>query len=459
MEPEILVFNGVDGETGDYLRKPVRLDRLAARRRRRRWRRAIAGVDTRSLSEAGWGILFAPDAEPAAREGLGRLLRHRQAQAGGCYREYICHPGETGAAFLARHGRRFGPADPEIVPYYLLIAGSPEAIPFEFQYQLDVQYAVGRLWFDSAAEYEAYARGVVEAESRPAPPSREVVFFAPQHPDDPMTRLSAEQLARPLAGKLAGKVSGWTVTTRLGEEADKRRLASLLGGEETPALLFTASHGVGLPQGHARQQELQGALLCQGWPGPRARSLSEDHYFAARDVSADASPGGLVSFHFACYSAGTPRWDSFSHLETGALKALAQRAFVARLPQRLLSHPRGGALAVIGHVDQAWPCSFLWEDTGAQHQAFVSVLTELMQGYRIGAAMEYFGQRYAEIAAELSLRLEPVRGGERADGLDLVKLWLANNDARSYVLLGDPAVRLPPPSERRSEIQSASESR
>jgi len=462
VEPEYLTFNGVNGETGEYQRAPIRLDRLAARRRRRRWRWVVAGVDARNLAEAGWGVIFDPGVPSDVRDALRGLLEYRRDQSAGGdgarYKELRYEPGETAAAFLARHGLRFGPADPEKVPYYLLIVGGPEEIPYEFQYQLDVQYAVGRLWFDTPEEYAAYARSVIAAEMRPAPASRPVVFFAPRHPDDGMTRLSAEQLVRPLAEKLSGKVNGWTVEALLGEEAGKERLGRLLGGNETPALLFTAGHGVCFLEDDERQRELQGALLCQEWPGPRAREISEEHYFSACDVPAGARLQGLVSFHFACYSAGTPRWDSFAHLETGKAKSIAPHAFIARLPQRLLGHPGGGALAVIGHVDQAWPCSFLWEDTGAQIQTFASTLTNLMSGHPVGAAMEYFGQRYAEIATELTARLQPVGGGRR-DGLDLLKLWLANNDARSYVILGDPAVRLPSPPDRRSSTQSDNPSR
>ncbi len=219
------------------------------------------------------------------------------------------------------------------------------------------------------------------------------------------------------------------------------------------------------------QERDQGALVCREWPGRDGwrGQMPDDFFFAAGDVGDGARLRGMVTFHFACYGAGTPRLDAFSHRRPGAPAEIAPRAFLARLPQRLLSHPRGGALAVIGHVDRAWGWSFMWDGgAGSQPQAFEDTLRRLMKGYRVGAAMERLNQRYAELATDLSLTLEADRhrrlrvsrppgapapralaeplASPEADRR-LVRLWTANNDARSYVVLGDPAVRLRDPEE------------
>jgi len=407
-------------------------------------------------------VIFARSAEiEPLREALAPLLDLRRAQAGKrqerFFREFTgesgFREGETKIEFLARHGAGPGPADPEKVPYYLLLVGDPEAIPFSFQYQLDVQYAVGRLCFDEIEDYRRYAESVVAAEAGAAGrrsnghPKRRACFFAPANPRDPVTVSTNAHLVQPVAAGARRDLPGWSIETVLGEEATRGRLGSLL--DEAPAFLFAACHGLGFAAGDPAQRDRQGALVCQDWPGPGGFSgkggIDREHYFAAEDVGDRARVHGLIAFCFACFGAGTPRWDEFTRKSQGNRRELAPGAFLGRLPQRLLSHPQGGALAVVGHVDRAWGFSMVWPEAGPQICAFESALRRLLDGQPVGWAMEYFNQRYAELASDLAAEVEALGFGKKLDETVIADLWTASHDARNYTIIGDPAVRVAVP--------------
>jgi hypothetical protein len=108
----------------------------------------------------------------------------------------------------------------------------------------------------------------------------------------------------------------------------------------------------------------------------------------------------------------------------------------------MLAHSKGGALAVVGHVERAWGYSFSEGKDGAQVTVFKSALQALLNGHSIGYAFEAFNSRYAELSSDLTASLDDAEFGKVIPPADLARKWTANNDARNYVVLGDPAVRL-----------------
>ncbi len=490
---ETLYFNGVNGATGGYFFEPqtvsefskivqqssiaeqVNGDALNDRTQDEHLRALIkiesehdeegggslgGYFDYTKLSKTGWGIIFPDNIEPEIRSNLRELMEHRQQQAGDYYKEYKIYRGISANDFLNEyHGYQVYPkvneneqgstsvfesVDPKKVPYYLLIVGDFEQIPFEFQYQLDVQYAVGRIYFENPSEYAQYAQNVVKAEKDNLRLPCRVNLFGVRNSGDRATQLSTDYLVKPLEQFLTSDQeflennSHWQIQHHIAEEATKAQLSQILSGKDIPALLFTASHGIAFPKDDPRQLPHQGAFICQDWPGPNFREpIPVDHYFSTDDIGDDANLLGLISFHFACFGAGTPQNDEFGHRNNN-YPEIAPRSFIAKLPQKLLSK---GALAFVGHVDRAWGYSF----GGKKQQitSFENTLQKLIEGYPIGGAIESFSERYAAVSSELTKDLWKIKVARRqSDDYHLSYLWTTNNDARGYAIIGDPAVRL-----------------
>ena len=479
---QLLYFNGIHLTTGEYLTTPMTMDAFAdllqnrpmpveAPAVQRRAAAAAAGAavtgvpavrtrvpapkfDPAKLEQAGWGVIFAQNTDPAVYDALRPLLKLRKEQASRLspqrYKEYrgrdAWQKREKAEDFLKRHGVTPGPVNPDQVPYYLLLVADPEAIIYTGQFSLDEQRAVGRIHFKTPEEYANYVQSVIAAESGARVVPRRAVVFAPTN--DPATQVSCSELAIPLLTKLKAKRPKWRLDGVTADQATKARLRQLLSGGDPAALVLTASHGGFAECADPLQLKRQGALICQGYDRSKIGKASYNpakFYLSGENIANRARIPPMITFHFACFGAGTPLFDQFPFRDGPQppdpdAPRLAPAAFVAYLPQRLLGHPNGGALASIGHVERAWGFTFL-----SQHAddtaIFENALTEIMDGCPVGHAMQMFGERFSQL--NTAIARAQAQAPRKRNNANYLALWTACKDARNYVIVGDPAVRLP----------------
>ncbi len=478
------------------------LHRLRDEQTRQQHLGLVFGISEDKLDESRWAIVIHASESAHLLEALLPLIQHRSAQqqitlppldvqpnetCEAWLNRHVPDPrvpwtarppvllyytGESSRSWLQRHGVSHGPVDPRRgVPYYLLIVGHPGAtrtsvpphIPFLFQYELDLFWGVGRICFTDEQgnhrlpDYRTYAEQVVAFEQRTDPGyGRQMVLFGTRHDFDTATQHSANELVLPLAqgdgsNPPVAARSGFSQQLFLGDgngtaaqAATRANLQAILRGQTPggrPALLFTATHGLGFPYDDPGLVAQQGALLCQDWLG--AGDMRREHYLAAADLDAATNVQGLIVCCFACYGAGCPEQDEFVFALGEAQPErplIAPFPLISQLAQQLLVR---GALAFIGHIDRAWTYSFRAPGVPAQVQGFEDLLARLLAGKRAGFAMDQFNQRQGALALLLSNELESISFGKQVPPTELSKLWIARNDARNYALLGDPAVRLP----------------
>ena len=401
------------------------------------------------LSQSGWSVLYGLHVSDAIKRELKPLLEHRKngvndeklfkvfEGAGGYQKE------KSVKDWLTKHETSLQVVDPEKVPFYVLIVASPEDIPYEFQCELDLYYAVGRLWFNTAEEFGCYAKSVLDCEKSAAhvATSRQLSLFCTSNQFDNATKDLFASLFDPLIQKKFGARQKFELQATSGSAATKDALNNIFTGQApggTPALMFAGSHGLLQPSGAKYQAETQGAIVCQDWPGKGP--VGQDQCYAAWDLK-NPKVHGMVLFMLACYGGGWPAFDSYRAPGAAPVR-ISPEPMMARLPQRLLGC-ENGALAVIGHVDQAWSYSYHSSDGIPQSQSFRDVFLKLMNGLRLGNATDQFNLRCAGIAEELLQGIDSWRKGDgKFTKEQVLNLRVAHEDARNYVVHGDPAVRL-----------------
>ena len=386
----------------------------------------LSAEDEADLSQAGWGVIFPLEADPAIREALAPLLQLRQEQATqrneALYQEFAqekgYRPGQTYLDFLEKNSMGPGIPNPFRVPTYLLIVGDPQAIPFEFQYGLGIQYCVGRIHFDDVEDYRRYATNIVAIEKQRSHRQGRITLFGPRHSGDPASEVVNKNLLSPLWEALTKRFPSWEKGYLEGQRASKQELLSLLNGSHTPDLVFIASHGMMFPAGHEKQMSAQGSILCADWPGSGA--ITQDHYYSREDVEHGVNLHGTVLFCSASFSAGTPALDEFVFVGPWGERephAASSKSFVSPLAKCLLG--RAGASAFLGQVDRPFTNLFLWGAV-SQIQYFEKAISTILYGKPVGMAHRYFSTRYAELASHA---LEHIRPSTRKASARSIPMW------------------------------------
>ncbi len=337
------------------------------------------------------------------------------------------------------------------VPQYILILGGPDQVPFGFQSVLNTLAKVGRVCFDppnGLDELRQYVNKVIRLETASEPTvTRDIVMFAPDAgPQDP-TFYSRQYMVEPLAGHIRDSL-GFPVHTLLGYEATKKNLKKSLE-DSKPALVYTASHGLGaIKEPEKFQRAYNGAICCQ-----QAGQLTIEDLYSAKDVPLDRPfLEGAVFFQFACFGYGTPAESDYAHWLKGVPERYTKADFVAALPKRLLAHPHG-PIGYIGHLDTAFLQAFTDADDPdipdrwhARIAPFVSAVDRLLEVQPSGLSLHDMSGIYSVCNAQITNTYDSQQRGKlvwnpkkKARFLDT---WIRRNDAQNYMVFGDPGARL-----------------
>lgn len=347
--------------------------------------------------------------------------------------------------WLARLRASFA-SDREAPRYYLLL-GDLDEVPLSLQQAIALADGCpGRLAFDRDDDLAAYVQKALVEES--ADPTAVGLYAAAT---DRTTEHAQTNLLAPIRDQLRRAHDlGELPTTAVADAPDLAAAAA-----QARAFVFSLSHGYGGDRQH-------------GFTDPDARRRQQGELVLpdnARLTAADVRDKPFVQhgfwFMFACYGAGTPddsayapwlrelRGGALSHLAdavTRALPSSGERPFVAAVPRAALANP-DGPRACFGHVDVAWQYSYSDADPTvlSRPSKFAALVEDACRGRRAGAIARGLARAAADAALRLAAEAELARrestpSPRRADRI--AHLWLLHHDLASYVLLGDPAVRL-----------------
>lgn len=419
--------------------------------------KAIVKPTTRDLSFSAedeepnrfWTIVVAASQQTEIMQALAPLiaLRERQMHASMIP---LCYPELAPRATARWVESTWSALNEEDQPTQILIAGDLDAVPMQVHRALAAKAQVGRIAFtlpDGTPDqdgYRAYAEKVVRYHAERVERRPDVLLYQVDDGTE-ATWLARQQLIVPAAAHLGSGRRFATVRHLPSSGFGEPTPDELLGAEgiNNANILLTASHGVA-PRDPEQRRALQGAM-----------SFGREHLRAETVATRTFLPGGLW-IYIACFGAGTPSQSAFApwlkrlfphESEAERVKAmLSARPFIAALPQAVLRNPEGPQ-AMIAHLDLAWSYGLtenVIRHTQVPPHRRMSDMISKLRMHRPTSDPKSFGEAHAKLRAMVN-QFDQANAEARTynDSVARDEAWMARNDLEGYVLLGDPAARLP----------------
>jgi hypothetical protein len=329
----------------------------------------------------------------------------------------------------------FGVAKAQL-PRYVLIAGGPEIIPWSVQYTLGVRHAVGRLPLTGDA-LANYVQAMLDGWPGTDLDVRAPLMWTVDNPGDITAQMRAV-LANPLAKELDDPAKLPRFEHLVAADATAAGLLARLRALR-PALVVTSSHGLA----GGAVADLRQVL---GLP------VDQVHTAVGLAELDAAMPAGTIWHAQACCSAGSEAPSRYLGLLAPNTSVATTVAAVAELgatvaPAALAMLGRQRPVrAVIGHVEPTFDWTLRVAETGQGlgHEVVTALSTNLFAGQPLGLAFAAYRTGVGQLHTNYANSFDELNNGHPEVRPTLTRLRLTAIDRQSMVLLGDPAVTLPP---------------
>lgn len=333
------------------------------------------------------------------------------------------------------------------LPPYLLICDSFENIHLEYQYIFNAFAVTGRLWFDEPAGYDAYVQKVLAVERGEVGAGDAAIVACPV--DDDVTFADNKSIISPMLK--SREAQSLELKALRGQDFNKD---SLLESGRNARFMALYCHGIGLPTEElAKRPTLQGAFVL------RYGAEEDEGLLTPNDIASKPFVSGGIVFSPACLAGGTQGDSDFAAwLDPQGLPLYTgEHSRVSSIGQALLASA-SGPMAALVHFDISISSSApmfnpLTGEHDLQKEIHTRFIRLLSEGETLGRATGPFrwaaGTYYAQAITQFEkvagtrpfMSWDPTTIGKQVYSLN--QYHVVATDMRNYIILGDPAVRLP----------------